>query len=263
MQPREILISLAIKFSGDWNLIYQSLIRKENYEDEQEVLDNCRNLKCQAVTIMDQEYPAQLKRVQRPPFVLFYYGDISIIQNTRDCIGVIGSRHPTRYGISNTQKLVSNLPKQAVVVSGMAIGIDSVAHKSALSSGHKTVAVLGSGIDVCYPTSNQDLYDDISQSNLVLSEYPPGTPPCIPFFPARNRIIAGLSNSLLVTQATVKSGTMITVEVALQLGLDVMCLPSSDLGNSGTNYCIKQGAFIVETFDDVNYFFAKQNYYGN
>lgn len=256
MKPQEILISLAIKFGGDWDLIYQSLKLKKDYEDEQEVLENCRNLNCQAVTIMDPEYPDQLKKVRKPPFVLFYKGDISLIKDTDECLGVIGSRHPTRYGITNTQNMVANLPDQVVVVSGMAIGIDTVAHKSAISSNHKTVAVLGSGIDVCYPVSNQRLYEDLANYNLVLSEYPPGTPPCIPFFPARNRIIAGLCKSILVTEASLKSGTMITVGIASQLGIDVMCVPSCDLGNSGTNYWIKQGAFLVETFDDVNYFFA-------
>ena len=255
MQAREILISLAIKFGGDWNLIYQSLKLKKDYEDEEEVLESYRNLQCQAITIMDEEYPEQLKRVKKPPFVLFYKGDISLIKNTNDCIGVIGSRHPTDYGVSNTKNMVSHLPDRVVVVSGMAIGIDTVAHKAAISSGHKTIAVLGSGIDVCYPVSNQELYEEISNCNLVLSEYPPGVAPNIPFFPARNRIIAGLSKSLLVTEAGLKSGTLITVGIAAQLGLDVLCVPSSDLGNSGTNYCIKQGAFLVETFDDVNYFF--------
>ena len=256
MQPREILISLAIKFSGDWDLIYQSLKLKKDYEDEIEVLENCRNLNCQAVTIMDEEYPEQLKKVRKPPFVLFYKGDISIIKDTDECLGVIGSRHPTGYGINTTQKLVSNLPKQVVVVSGMAIGIDTVAHMAAINSRHRTVAVLGSGIDICYPVSNQQLYEELGNSNLVISEYPPGTIPCIPFFPARNRIIAGLSKSILVTESSLKSGTMITVGIASQLGIDVMCVPSCDLGNSGTNYWIKQGAFLVETFDDVNYFFA-------
>ena len=255
MQPQEILISLAIKFGGDWNLIYQSLKRKTDYEDEEEVLQNCRNLKCHAITIMDPEYPEQLKKVRKPPFVLFYMGDISLIKNTNDCIGVIGSRHPTEYGILNTQKLVSHLPEQVVVISGMAIGIDTIAHKSAINSNHKTVAVLGSGIDICYPVSNQSLYDKLADQQLIISEYPPGVAPNIPFFPARNRIIAGLSKSLLVTEAGLKSGTMITVGIAIQIGVDVLCLPSSNLGNSGTNYCIKQGAFLVETFDDVNYFF--------
>ena len=256
MEPREIIISLAVKFGGDWDLIYRSLKLKKDYEDEEEVLDNCRKLNCQAITIMDPEYPEQLKRVRKPPFVLFYNGDISLIKHTSDCLGVIGSRHPTEFGIINTQKMVTNLPDQVVVVSGMAIGIDTIAHKTAISSRHKTVAVLGSGIDVCYPVSNQDLFEELSRFNLVLSEYPPGIAPSIPFFPARNRIIAGLCKSVLVTEASLRSGTLITVGIAVQLGVDVLCVPSNNLGNSGTNYCIKQGAYLVETFDDVNYFFA-------
>ena len=255
MQPREILISLSIKFGGDWNFIYHSLKLKKDYEDEQEIKNNCQNLKCKAVTIMDPEYPEQLHRVPKPPFVLFYEGDLSLIQNTNNCISVIGARHPTAYGIENTKTLVNSLPKKVVVVSGMAIGIDTIAHETAMSSGHKTVAVLGSGIDVCYPTSNYKLFEKIKQNYLLLSEYPPGVMPENLNFPKRNRIVAGLSKSVLVTESALKSGTLITVGVAIRMGVDVLCLPSTDLGNSGTNYCIKQGAFLVETSDDVNLFY--------
>ncbi len=190
MQPREILISLAVKFDGDWILIYHSIKLKKYYEDEEEVLRNCRNIKCKALTIMDPEYPQQLKQVKKPPFVLFYEGDISLIQNTFNCIGVIGSRHPTDFGINNTIKMVKNLPNQVIVVSGMAIGIDTVAHETAISSHHKTIAVLASGVDVCYPVRNQDLYDTIKERHLLISEYPPGIPPIETNFPLRNRIIA-------------------------------------------------------------------------
>ena len=255
MQAREILISLAIKFGGDWDLIYQSLKLKKDYEDEEEVLNNCKNLKCKAVTIMDKEYPKQLNRVPKPPFVLFYEGDISLIQDTDNCIAVIGARHPTPYGIEHTFNLVKNLPQKVVVVSGMAIGIDTVAHETAIRSWHKTVAVLGSGIDVCYPTSNQRLYEWMKEKLLVVSEYPSGVAPDPANFPKRNRIVAGLSKAVLVTEAARISGTLITVGVAAELGLDVLCLPSQDLGNSGTNFCIKQGAFLVETSDDVNSFY--------
>ena len=256
MQAREILISLAIKFAGDWDLIYRSLKEKKYYEDESEVLRNNQNLKCKAVTIMDPEYPLQLQKVARPPFVLFYEGDISIIQKTKNCIGVIGAREPTDYGIENTIHLVGRLPNRVVVVSGLARGIDAIAHKSAIKSFHKTVAVLGSGIDVCYPFSNLELFEEIREKHLLISEYPPGVSPDPTRFPARNRIVAGLSKAILVTEASRISGTMITVGVAVNLGIDVLCVPSSNLGNSGTNYCIKQGAFLVETSDDVNDFFA-------
>lgn len=255
MQPREILISLAIKFGGDWNLIYHSLKLKKDYEDEQEVLDNCRSLKCKAVTIMDKEYPEQLNRVPKPPFVLFYEGDLSLIQNTDDCIAVIGSRRPTTFGIEHTINLVKNLPQKVVVVSGMANGVDTIAHETAIRSWHKTVAVLGSGIDVCYPSNNEKLFGILKEQHLVITEYPPGTPPNSANFPKRNRIVAGLSKSVLVTEASIPSGTLITVGVAAELGLDVLCLPSADLGHSGTNFCIKQGAFLVETSDDVNIFY--------
>lgn len=256
MKPRDILIHLAVKFKGNWDEIYRSIKTHKNYEDEQEVLDTCRNLKCNVITIMDEEYPENLKKVYKPPFVLFYMGDMLLIQNSNRSIAVIGSRQPKEYSVNHTTTLVSGLPKDVVVVSGLAYGIDSVAHRSAIDSHHKTVAVLGSGIDICYPSINKDLFDEISESHLLISEYPPGVEPNPSYFPARNRIIACLAKCVLVTEAKIKSGTMITVGVALTLGRDVLCLPSEDLGNSGTNLCIKNGAFLVETCDDVNQFFA-------
>ena len=253
--PREILISLSIKFNGDWDLIYQSLKLQKDYDDEQEILRNCQNLKCKAVTIMDPEYPKQLYRVSKPPFVLFYEGDLSLIQNTENCIAVIGSRHPTSFGVEATTNLVKNLPQKVVVISGLAIGVDTIAHETAINSWHKTVAVLGSGPDICYPTRNQKLYEQIKRDHLLITEYPPGATPDNLNFPKRNRIVAGLSKSVLVTEAALRSGTLITVGAAANLGIDVLCVPSTDLGNSGTNYCIKQGAFLVETSDDVNIFY--------
>lgn len=255
MDPRNILISLAIKFNGDWNRIYKSLKLRTDYEDEEEIIRNCQSLQCKVVTIMDEDYPQQLNYVIKPPFVLFYYGDLSLTSNLNKCIGVVGSREASPFGLSTTQKLVNGLPKDVNVVSGLAYGVDSMAHKAAIESGHKTIAVLGSGIDICYPSINIDLYEEIKRNHLVISEYPPGSTPNNQNFPIRNRIIAALSKCLLVTEAKVRSGTMITVGISLALGRDVLCIPSINLGDSGTNLCIKQGAFLVETSEDINAFF--------
>ena len=150
---------------------------------------------------------------------------------------------------------MANLAKDLTVVSGLAYGVDSIAHKTAIESGHRTIAVLGSGIDVCYPSINTKLYEEIKEKHLVLSEYPPGVSPDQGNFPVRNRIISALSKCLLVTEAKIRSGTMSTVGVSLALGRDILCLPSINLGESGTNLCIKQGAILVETSKDVNAFF--------
>ena len=254
MEPRDQIIALAIKYQGDWVSIFRGLSNKEFLPDD-EARRMIDELNCQAITIIDDIYPEDLKNVRRPPFVLFYYGDISLITNIKVNLSVVGSRDFSAYGEKVTKDIVRSLPREINIVSGLARGIDMIAHRSALDSLHKTIAVLGSGIDVCYPLSNKDLYEEIKQKGLVISEYPPGVLPKDYFFPMRNRIVAGLSRAILITEAKRRSGTMITVLEALEVGHNVLCVPSGDLLNSGCNLCIKEGAFLVESADDVNRFY--------
>lgn len=133
----------------------------------------------------------------------------------------------------------------------MALGIDTVAHRSALRNNGKTIAVLGSGIDYCYPKSNEDIYQLMKQDHLILSEYPKGLVPLKENFPKRNRIIAGLSGAVLVTEAKQRSGTMITVGHALEQGKDIFCIPSRITDYLGCNYLIQQGAKLVNNVNDI------------
>ena len=137
----------------------------------------------------------------------------------------------------------------------MARGIDTIAHESAIHSHHRTCAVLGSGFNHCYPAINELLFEYLKKYELVVSEYPPEVPPSPEKFPLRNRIIAGLSQKLLVTYAKRISGTSITIGFAVSMGRDVLCVPSNELTNSATNLAIKQGAYLVEDSDDINQFF--------
>ena len=252
MKPREILIYYAIIHQGNWDKIYESIVLNRDF-DEEEAKRIIANPKSKVVTMFDDDYPQQLKFIRKPPFVLFYHGDISIIKDKYKAVSVVGSRDYSEYGEAVTNYFVKNLCKELVIVSGMARGIDGIAHRACIENGGKTVAVLGSGINVCYPAKNLDIYDECKKHHLVLSEYPDLTEPCPLSFPIRNRIIAALSNCLLVTEGEMNSGTSITAHLTLEDGGNVCCVPTHIGKNSVCNHLIANGAALVETPDDVYY----------
>ena len=245
----EIILYFALKYAGDFDKIYQALERKEKVDDElKEHL--FKELKSKYTTIISDDYPAALKEINCPPFVLFYYGDLNLV-NTK-CIGVIGMRQPSDYGIEVTKTIVSKLVlENYTIVSGMALGIDAMAHQSAMNVLGKTIAVLGSGIDNCYPLKNKAIYEIMKVNQLVISEYPGNLVPKKINFPRRNRIISGLSESILVTEANQQSGTMITVGHGLEQGKDIYCVPSRINDALGCNYLIQQGAKLVINVSDI------------
>ncbi len=251
-QVREIIAFLAIHHLGDWNKIYQSINNKETFDPE--YMDKTlKSIECKYITILDEEYPPALKNIYQPPFVLFYYGNISYIQDISKIIGVVGSRDNSEYGKDMTERIVSGLASNYIIVSGLAKGIDAIAHKTAIVNGGKTIAVLGCGIELCYPNENQELYDDIKQNHLLISEYPFKTISDKNQFPMRNRIVSALSKALLVTEAYSRSGTLITIGFTLESGKDVYCVPYSANANSECNRLIKEGATMVESAEDVIY----------
>ncbi|NUU97952.1 hypothetical protein XO11_06970 [Marinitoga sp. 1138] len=194
------------------------------------------------ITYFDNEYPEKLKRIYNPPLVLYVKGNIDLLYEKS--IGIVGSRKCTAYGRNISTNFAKILAEKYVVVSGMAFGIDAAAHKGALKSG-KTIAVLGSGVDVAYPRSNVKLYEDIlNNGGCIVSEYRPGTP-ATPFrFPERNRIIVGLSEGIIVVEAAKKSGSLITARLAVESGIDVYAIPGDITRKSseGTNELIYNGA---------------------
>ena len=201
-------------------------------------------------TIVSSDYPSSLKQINCPPFVLFYHGKLSVLDH--HCIGVIGMRKPSEYGIYATNKLVKDLADlDYTIVSGMALGIDGIAHRCALHNKAKSVAVLGGGIDYIYPKGNSDIYNIMKSDHLVISEYPYDLMPSKDGFPKRNRIIAGLSERLLVTEANEKSGTMITVGFALEQGKDIFAVPGRIDDAPGCNLLIQQGAKLIRSVDDI------------
>ncbi|MCL2337045.1 MAG: DNA-processing protein DprA [Firmicutes bacterium] len=200
----------------------------------------------------DQDYPAQLKNIYDPPPVLYARGDRNSLHELG--VALVGARRATAYGLSVAEKLARELAASGVVViSGMARGIDTAAHRGALKGGGKTAAVLGCGLDVIYPRENAKLADEIAANGVVLSEFPPGSQPEAWHFPVRNRVISGLAKIVVVVEATEKSGALITANVALEQGRDVMAVPGqiTAANSRGTNNLIKQGAAVVLDAADI------------
>ena len=198
------------------------------------------------------QYPAILKEIKNYPAELFYKGNIDILK--RRCVSIVGSRGTTSYGRNTSVKIAGNAAEAGLaVVSGMARGIDTCAHRGALDAGGDTVAVLGCGVDICYPAENKKLKECIERDGLVISEYPPGTGPQKYHFPQRNRIISGLSELTVVVQAGNSSGALITAELAAEQGRDVCAVPGNidSQYNMGNNKLIKDGALPVINVRDV------------
>lgn len=204
------------------------------------------------ITIEDKDYPGMLRHVPTPPLVIFYKGNIELLK--RDMLAVVGAREATKYGYQVLEELMPALTKRGfVIVSGLAKGIDSFAHQFAISNQGKTIGVVGTGLDICYPKRSGNLQIEMSQHHLVLSEYPNGTTPAKFHFPMRNRIIAGLSSGVLVVEAKKRSGSLITAQQALDYGKDVFVVPGSILDgrSSGCHQLIQDGAICVEKPQDI------------
>ena len=245
----QVLLYFSLKYNGDFQQIYDALQNKEPI-DESLFKELKERIKCSYVTLLDEDYPKQLKQINNPPFVLYYYGDLSLTHHKS--IGVIGMRKPNDYGKEVTQTIVKQLVNDDyTIVSGMAMGIDGIAHTSAINNNGKTIAILGTSIETPYPKSNTELYQTLKKSHLVLSEYPFNTIHMPNTFPQRNRIIAGLSDKLLVTQAHLHSGTMITVGYALDQGKDIYAVPGRIFDPNGTLHLIDQGAKCVCNYEDI------------
>jgi len=204
------------------------------------------------IKIGDEDYPEKMKHIYRPPLKLYVVGNTEILN--KKGIAIIGCRNCSEYGACNAYKFGYELAKKELnIISGFARGIDTYGHKGAIDAKGKTIAVLGSGLDVIYPPENKNLYKKILASEgVIISEYPLGSKPEKYHFPARNRIISGLSDGVLVVEAKRKSGTLITVDYALEQGKDIYAIPGniSNENSYGTNELIKEGAIPVTSVDD-------------
>ncbi|MBW4935062.1 DNA-processing protein DprA [Marinobacter sp. F4206] len=216
------------------------------------IRQDCERLGIAIVTWPDVRYPEALRHIHDAPLVLFARGDINLL--ARDQIGIVGSRHATRAGLDHARRFSAELSaRHLLVTSGLALGVDGAAHAGALDQGFPTLAVIGCGLDRIYPSQHRRLGQRVIEHGLMLSEYPPGTPARAAHFPQRNRIISGLSRGVLVVEAGLKSGSLITARLALEQGREVFAIPGSVHSPvaRGCHHLIKQGARLVETVDDV------------
>lgn len=245
---REILAMYAYEYGGEWPQISKAI--KEKREP---MLSQIQE---KYVTIYDKEYPESLRALHYPPWVIFYEGDLSLVN--RPMITIVGSRKLSQRGEVYTRIAADILKKKYVLVSGLAKGTDALVHACALEQG-KTIAVIGSGLKTHYPYCNETLYQNITKEGLILSEYPYYAPVLKHHFPWRNRILAALGESIIVTQAELRSGTMLTVNEALNLSKDVYCFPYpfDSKEGEGCNHLLSQGAGILYSKTQLKDFYPK------
>lgn len=223
---------------------------------DDEIANVKRNLevnKIKSITYNENEYPQKLKNYDDAPFVLFYKGNILPLNEGYN-ISIVGSRKYSNYGKDVTRIICSDLCTNNInIISGMAKGIDTFAHETSLNNESYTCAVLGSGLDVIYPKENQKIFNKIAENGAVISEFLPGTPPYAHNFPLRNRIISALSDIIIVIEAGEKSGSLITANLALEQGKEVMAVPGSIFSyeSKGTNKLIKDGAYPLTCSKDI------------
>ncbi|MCR1898124.1 DNA-processing protein DprA [Irregularibacter muris] len=228
-----------------------SILNHKNLKDTLEYAKKLEKQKVDTLLLEDEEYPKLLKQIYDPPPVLYCKGSTVIDEVA---ISIVGSRKASYYGLKMAEKLAFELASMGItIVSGMARGIDTYAHKGALQAKGKTVAVLGCGVDVIYPVENKELMQEIELKGSVISEYPLSILPKPNFFPARNRIISGLSLGTIIIEAGEKSGSLITAEFALEQGREVYAIPGNidTTTSKGTNNLIKEGAKVVTKVEDI------------
>ena len=225
-------------------------------EKSTEILKKCKQKGIEVITYGSEKYPSRLRTIFDPPAVLYLSGNSESLSEEMS-VSVVGTREPSEYGADAAFRISEELARVGVtIVSGFAAGIDSSAHRGALSGNGKTIAVLGCGVDVDYPRANSDIRDAVMKNGAFISEYPPGTPPLARNFPSRNRIISGLSLGVFVAEAPLSSGALITADCALEQGRDVFCLPPSDIFSKsfqGVVRYLRDGAVPVYSHLDIIY----------
>lgn len=207
----------------------------------------------EVIAIFDEDYPTDLREIYEPPWLLYMRGDKSLLANSKK-LAVVGSRQATEYGKFAIQQLFPDMiKKQITIVSGLARGVDTIAHETAISLGGKTIAVIAGGLGHIYPQENIQLAKEIMNTHLMISEYPPHTIPRRWQFPKRNRIISGMCHGTFVIEAKKRSGSFITADIALNEGREVFALPGniSSPYSIGTNNLIQKGAKLVTTAEDI------------
>ena len=253
--PEDIYFADPESFASveDMTQTIAEALQDKDLHEAGEILRTCMEQGIHICTFHDGAYPGRLKNIADPPMVLYYKGHLPDLDGS-PVIAVVGTRKASVYGLNVSKRMGGQLARcGGIVVSGMAAGIDGSAIAGALTAGGSAVGVLGCGVDICYPRENEVLMKRIIENGCVLSEYPPGTKAIPYYFPARNRIIAGLSKIVVVVEAGRKSGTFITADLALESGREVFVVPGNVTSpySEGTNDLIKQGCPIITEGKDI------------
>ena len=228
-------------------------LSRKNIENAEKILSACSASGFRVLTLRDAEYPDRLRNIYDPPIVLYVRGYMPDVDDEA-VVAVAGTRNCTPYGVSAAERTGYGLAgRGAIVVTGLARGIDSAATRGALRGQGRVMGVIGSGLDVVYPAENKSLFDDVAGNGAILSEYPPGTPALPGHFPARNRILSGLSLGVAIIEAPKKSGALITAARALEQGRDVFSLPGNvgAVSCEGSNALLREGAIPFLSADDI------------
>ena len=252
--PQAIFRSSAseIEAAGTTAAQARNIASGRSFDDALEQQQKLMAVGAQVISIHDGRYPQRLREIFDPPLLLFALGRTDLLSS--HSIAVVGTRRPTPYGIAATERLSADLARAGLtIVSGMARGIDTAAHRAALGEGGETVAVLGCGVDVLYPADNRKLYQDISQRGLLVSEFPMGAPAYPQNFPIRNRVVSGLSLGVLIVEGAQHSGSAITARLAMDQGREVFAVPGNITSKMswGPNLLVKQGAKLVQEWSDI------------
>ena len=261
LRPGSALPSTLLKYFGSPRRIYEATeedlsevdtpfyghekdLADKSLEEAETLLSYCEKHKIGLMTPQDYFYPERFRILPNKPIVLYYLGNFCDFDN-RFTVGVVGSRSPSEYGLHAAKRISYDLSRAgAVIASGLASGIDAAAHRAALYNEGFTVGILGCGIDRVYPKENEALYEDVIRKGLIITEYPPGTPPMGRNFPVRNRLISAISDAVCVVEGSEQSGSLITAEDALKQGKGLYAVPGSifDHRSAGSNFLLKLGA---------------------
>jgi len=229
--------------------VFSGIVR-DNDPEFNRIATKLEKLQVELISFWDNDYPPLLREIHDPPALLYLRGTLP----STECFAIVGSRRATHSGLQFTRELATTLAQHNIcIVSGLARGVDSAAHRGALAAQGATIAVLGCGIDRIYPPENSQLFLEIIENNAVITEYPPETPPLPGHFPGRNRIISGLSRGVLIVEAAEKSGSLITGDFALEQGRELFAIPGAlhNPNSKGTNRLLKEGAQLVTEADDI------------
>ncbi len=241
-----------LEAAGLTSALARSIASGIAYEDAVDQQQRMMDEGVELLSFVDARYPPLLREIFDPPAVLFAKGRVELLQ--RHCLAIVGTRRPTAYGFAVAERLAADLAHAGLtIVSGMARGIDSAAHQSALKAGGDTIAVFGCGVDILYPVENRKLYDSIAQNGLVISEFPMGSPAYPQNFPIRNRIVSGISEGVLIIEGAQYSGSAITARLASEQGRETFAVPGNITSKMswGPNLLIKTGAKLVQEWTDV------------